>query len=143
MSCSTLTGLSMPCRVKQSINTSVLLLILVWRRRLTLEDLEVLQVCVFGIYIELDASHGNIEVDTVEDLAKRRAVSRLSTLEGKIVGEAYPVPHCSTLVIFSCSRLLSHATSSCLSARSVHFLLVTATVGLLTLIPPWLVEVRV
>lgn len=26
----------------------------------------------------------------------------------------YPVPHCSTLVMFSCSRLLSHATSSCL-----------------------------
>lgn len=32
---------------------------------------------------------------------------------------AYPVPHCSTLVMLSCSRLLSHCTSSCLLSVSV------------------------
>ena len=31
----------------------------------------------------------------------------------------YPVPHCSTLVTFSCRRLLSHASSSCLQEASV------------------------
>lgn len=37
-----------------------------------MEDLEVLQVCVLGIHIELDSGHGDIEVDTVEDLAESR-----------------------------------------------------------------------
>ena len=31
--------------------------------------------------------------------------------------KTYPVPHCSTLVRFSWSRLLIHATSSCLQKR--------------------------
>ena len=44
----------------------------------TLEDLKVLQVCVFGIDIKLHPGHWYIEVDTVEDLAESRAVGRLS-----------------------------------------------------------------
>ena len=33
---------------------------------------------------------------------------------------AYPVPHCSIRVMFSCSRLLSHDSSSCLVAKDNH-----------------------
>lgn len=36
----------------------------------TLEDLEVLQICVFGIDIEFDPGHGNIEIDAVKNLAE-------------------------------------------------------------------------
>lgn len=89
-----------------------------------MEDFEILQVGILRIDVELDASHGDIEVDTVEDLAESR--SALETckrllVRGATVGrlgarkdQTYPVPHCSTLVIFNWSRLLSHATSSCL-----------------------------
>lgn len=45
-----------------------------------LEDLEVLQVCVFGIDIEFDSSHGDIEIDTVEDLAESGTSSTLLNL---------------------------------------------------------------
>jgi hypothetical protein len=31
--------------------------------------------------------------------------------------QTHPVPHCSTLVTLSCSRPLSHASSSCLCLR--------------------------
>ena len=37
-----------------------------------MQDLEVLQVCVFGIDIELNSCHRDIEVDAVEDLAESR-----------------------------------------------------------------------
>lgn len=45
-----------------------------WMMRLlrTLEDLEVLEVGVFGVDIELDTRHWDIEVDRIEDLAKSR-----------------------------------------------------------------------
>lgn len=36
----------------------------------TLEDLEVLEVGVFGVDVELDTRHWDVEVDRVEDLAK-------------------------------------------------------------------------
>ena len=88
----------------------------------TLEDLKVLQVCILRIDIELHPGHWYIEVDTVEDLAESRAVGSLLVFaiegyEGRRDWEeeqTYPVPHCSTLVMFSWRRLLSHATSSCL-----------------------------
>lgn len=32
---------------------------------------------------------------------------------------SYPVPHCSTLVMFSCSRLLTQAINSCLSIQNI------------------------
>jgi len=34
---------------------------------------------------------------------------------------AYPVPHCSTLVMLSCSRPFSHASSSCLFVPSASY----------------------
>ena len=37
-----------------------------------MEDLEVLQVCVFGVDIEFDSRHWHIEVNTIEDLAQGR-----------------------------------------------------------------------
>ncbi len=36
----------------------------------TLEDLEILQVCVFGIDVALDSVHGDIHIDAVKDLAE-------------------------------------------------------------------------
>ena len=43
-------------------------------RDLTLQYLEVLQVCVFGVNIELDSGHRNIKVNAVENLAEGRTV---------------------------------------------------------------------
>ncbi|PLB40772.1 uncharacterized protein BDW47DRAFT_100807 [Aspergillus candidus] len=40
-------------------------------------------------------------------------------IESKIWQSAAPVPHCSILVMFSCSRLFTHASSSCLIHPSV------------------------
>ena len=40
---------------------------------LTLQDLKVLEVCVFGVDVELDAGHWDIKVDAVKDLAKSRS----------------------------------------------------------------------
>lgn len=42
---------------------------------LTLQDLEVLYVGIFGVDVELDAGHGNICKDTVEYLTKSGSVS--------------------------------------------------------------------
>ena len=42
----------------------------------TLEDLEVLEVSVFGIDVELDTRHWDVEVDRVEDLAKSRSATQ-------------------------------------------------------------------
>jgi hypothetical protein len=39
-----------------------------------LEDLEILQISVFGIDVELDPCHRNIEVDTIKDLAESSTV---------------------------------------------------------------------
>ena len=48
----------------------------------TLQDLKILQVCVFGIDVKFDSGHWNIEINAVEDLAECRtalqAVSRLA-----------------------------------------------------------------
>ena len=80
MSCSTLTGRSMPCRVKQPVGSGIRFV--GWRAcggHLTLKDLEILQVSVFGIDVELDSSHWNIEIDTIEDLTESRTIfQRLS-----------------------------------------------------------------
>ena len=92
----------------------------------TLQDLEILYVCILGIDVELDARHGNIEEDAVVDLAEGSAVfvgfgrqpQGPSELDGGDAGEGhgatYPVPHCSTLVMLVWRRLLSHCSSSCL-----------------------------
>jgi len=40
----------------------------------TLEDLEVLDVCVFGVDVEFHASHGHIAVDAIVNLAEGGAV---------------------------------------------------------------------
>lgn len=86
----------------------VLLMLGLRSRGRTLEDFEVLQICIFGVDVELDSSHGDIKVDTIEDLAERRATQKLAVvpegygdwgLWGR--GRTYPVPHCSTLVMFS------------------------------------------
>ena len=92
--------------------------------RLTLQDLEILNVCPFRVDVKLDSGHGNVHEDAVEDLAEGRAgmaeqldaglVSSRERGKGEGGGGAYPVPHCSTLVMLSWSRLLSHCTSSCL-----------------------------
>jgi hypothetical protein len=37
-----------------------------------LQDLKILQVCVFGIHIKLDSRHWDIEVNAIEDLAESR-----------------------------------------------------------------------
>ena len=74
----------MPWRVKQSAE-DVRQYFVCWAWRWprgsyrTLEDLEVLQICVLGVHIELDSGHWDIEVDTIEDLAEsrtRRGVSK-------------------------------------------------------------------
>ena len=44
---------------------------------LTLENLEVLQIGIFGINVELDPSHGNIVIDAVEDLAESSTMIHL------------------------------------------------------------------
>lgn len=51
-----------------------------------------------------------------------RALCRLVSYSSLIAVSkaAHPVPHCSTRVRFSCKRLLSHASSSCLECRSAH-----------------------
>lgn len=41
----------------------------------TLENLEVLEVGVFCVYVELNARHWNVEVDRIEDLAKSRSAT--------------------------------------------------------------------
>ena len=38
------------------------------------EDLEVLKISVFGVGVELDACHGEVEEDAVVDLAEGGAV---------------------------------------------------------------------
>lgn len=59
--------------------------------RLTLQDLEVLQVGIFGVDVELDTSHWDIKIDAVEDLAQSRSV-------GGVVSEALPAyPYISDL----------------------------------------------
>jgi hypothetical protein len=53
---------------------------------LALQDLKILQVCVFGIDIKLDSGHRDIEINAVEDLAECRTafqtVSRLARGSG-------------------------------------------------------------
>lgn len=44
--------------------------------RLTLQDLEVLDVCIFGVDVKFDSGHGHIEEDAVEDLAESGTVAR-------------------------------------------------------------------
>jgi hypothetical protein len=63
----------MPCRVKQSVLSCQYLFSGAWASiegHRTLKDLEVLQVCILRIDIEFDPGHGNIEVDTIENLAE-------------------------------------------------------------------------
>lgn len=64
----------MPCLVKQSEGRGISSDRLAPGGRLTLEYLEVLQVCVLGINVELDPGHRDVEIDAVEDLAESRAV---------------------------------------------------------------------
>lgn len=45
-----------------------------------LQDLEILQICVFCINVELDSSHRDIEIDAIEDLAESRTSSTLLDL---------------------------------------------------------------
>ncbi len=68
----------MPCRVKQS---GLIVVSILFRSAWasiegyrTLEDLEILQISVFGIDVELDPCHRNIEVDTIKDLAESSTV---------------------------------------------------------------------
>jgi hypothetical protein len=42
-----------------------------------LQNLEVLEVCVFSVDVELHTSHWDIKVNAIEDLAKSGAVVRL------------------------------------------------------------------
>lgn len=90
---------------------------------LTLQDLEVLDILVVGVGIELDAMHRQVEEDAVKDLAQRssRGVDRRVSLASsqllqsdELLRMTDPVPHCSTLVMLSWRRLLSHWMSSCL-----------------------------
>ena len=53
---------------------------------LTLEDLEVLEVRVFGVHVELDSGHGNVEVDAVEYLAESRTVCHPGSVLGWVGG---------------------------------------------------------
>lgn len=43
----------------------------------TLENLEVLQICVLGVYVEFHPGHSNVKVDTVEDLTQSRTEYRI------------------------------------------------------------------
>jgi hypothetical protein len=43
----------------------------------TLEDLEILQVCILRVDIELHPGHWDIEVDAVENLTESRTVEAL------------------------------------------------------------------
>lgn len=98
---------------------------------LTLQDLEVLDVGIFGVDVELDAGHGHIAKNAVVYLAEGGAKSSplelvffshvpSTTFIGRrrrgsrywVSSRTYPVPHCSTLVILSWRRLFSHARSS-------------------------------
>lgn len=45
-----------------------------------LQDLKILQVCVFGIDIKFDSGHRDIKVNAVEDLAESRTSSALLNL---------------------------------------------------------------
>lgn len=62
--------------------------VIVGELRLTLQDLEVLEVCIFGVDVELDAGHWDIKVDAVKDLAKSRSVclSALSSCSISVLG---------------------------------------------------------
>lgn len=39
-----------------------------------MEDLEVLDVSVFRVHVELDAAHGNVQVDAVKHLTQSSTV---------------------------------------------------------------------
>jgi hypothetical protein len=47
-----------------------------------LKDFEILQVCVFGIDVELNSGHRDIEVDAVEHLAESRTALLLDPSQG-------------------------------------------------------------
>ena len=87
-----------------------------------MQDLKILQVCIFGIDVELHSGHWDIEINAVKYLAESCSVSQASACWQGVMGrglvrgreQTYPVPHCSTLVMFSCSRPFSQASSSCL-----------------------------
>lgn len=53
-----------------------------------MQDLKILQVCVFGIDVELDSGHRDIEVNTVEDLAESRTAFPSACWQGVIEEEA-------------------------------------------------------
>lgn len=59
------------------------------RAVLTLQDLEVLNVGIFGVHIELDASHGDIAEDAVEHLAKSSPGARNRRLAFTSAPRAY------------------------------------------------------
>lgn len=64
-----------------------------------------------------DLAKGSTIHDREYTLAIRSQMESLPRGRGMREGNAdhpYPVPHCSILVRFSWSRLLSHASSSCL-----------------------------
>ena len=51
-----------------------------------MQDLKILQVCVFGIDVKLDSGHGDIEVNAVEDLAESRTALPSTDWQGAIEG---------------------------------------------------------
>lgn len=44
------------------------------------KDFEVLEIGIFGVHVELDAAHGNVQEDAVVDLAEGSAVGQRSVL---------------------------------------------------------------
>ena len=64
--------------------------------RRTLQYLKVLQVCIFCVGVELDARHGHIVEDAVEDLAERGAVPAVSVLCICLPRGCIPMPRCAS-----------------------------------------------
>jgi hypothetical protein len=52
-----------------------------------LEDLEVLDVGVFRVHVELDAAHGNVQVDAVKHLTQSSTVWPSASMPATFVGK--------------------------------------------------------
>ena len=72
--------------------------------------------------------------NTWQSAALYRGSAEMSSLADEIC-TPHPVPHCSTLVIFSCSRLFSHCTNSCLY-KNHKIMSVRYSVDRFSLVPP-------
>ena len=60
-----------------------------------MQDLEILQICIFSIDVELDSGHRDIEVDAIKDLAESRAVFPSRVSDYHAGQELRPEGHCA------------------------------------------------